>query len=155
MFRKILEKILFENKLCEMAYDRKTLLNEIRSQAIPLYNHILSILIFKQYSEWDQTIKDIVNDLTSILKRKQNRKWIKTKENLKKLLFEEHILDDNENNTNDAILFDSEKLSKDKKLKIQYIPNVKELENIYNKLIDKIWNKELLDREDIRNIISI
>ena len=155
MLKEILEKILFENPLCEMAYDRKTLLNEFRNQAFPLYEHILSILAFQQYSEWDQTIKDIINRLIKILLIKQNRKWIKTKENLKKLLFEEPILDDNKKQTNETIKEMTKLLSKEKQLDIRYIPNIDELENIYDKLIDKIWNKKSVDRDNIRKIINI
>jgi len=155
MLRKIIEKILFENKLCEMAYERKTLLNEIRNQAWPLYEHILAILTFQLYSDWDQTIQDIVNRLTKILNVKQNRKWIKNKEYLKELLFDEPILDGSEKDTNKAIEFECKALSKEKELVIQHIPNVKELEKIYNKIVEWIWNRKIIDRNDVRDLIKI
>jgi len=42
-----------------------------------------------------------------------------------------------------------------KGFKVSYIPNIDEIETIYDKIIDNIWNNNYLDIDEIKEIIKI
>jgi len=72
-----------------------------------------------------------------------------------KLLFEEPFLAGDEEETNNLLIKKSKRLEKSKKMKVKHIPTYNEVKDIYNILINKLWDEEYLDRDDIREIIKI
>jgi len=157
----IIEKLLFDNPLCYIAYERKEIRDKISSNDFDLLGSILFIIAFKGYINLEENINENVDDIIKIiyeissnLRSKISKKWIRNKRILKTLLFDIPVLDETKEDTNEYIKFLINKLEKDKGLKAKYIPNVNELESIYNKLIDKIWNKELIENETIYKIVD-
>jgi len=156
MLKEILVRILSEseNNILEMAFDRKQLMNKITDQSLPLLNHILNILYFQTYSDWDQTIADIYERIYDLIKIKKHRKLLDEKK-LFELLFEKPFVDGDEEDTDQCLIDDVYAKEKSKKMKVKHIPTYKEVEKIYKVLTNKLWNKKFLDRDDIREIIKI
>ena len=153
LLKKILIKILSEsnNDIIEMAFDRKKLISKIEEQSYPLFQHIMNILYFQTYSDWDQTITDIVNYLNSLMNIKKHKKFI-NKNKMLELLLIEPFFDDEEPDEYFKKL--SKSFENSKNMKVKYIPTFNEVENIYKKLIELIYENGA-NRNDIRKIIKV
>lgn len=156
MLKEILVRILSEseNDILEMAFKRKELMNKITDQSLPLLNYILNILYFQEYSDWDQTIADIYKLLYDLVDNNRHRKFLNEKV-LYELLFEKPFVCGSIEETNQCLKNKVYAKEKDKKMKVKHIPTYKEVEKIYKVLTNKLWNREFLDRDDIREIIKI
>jgi len=144
MLKEILIKLISEsdNEILEMTFNRKQLLEKIRNQAESLLEHILNILYFQTYSDWDQTIKDIYEELLKLIENPKHKKML-NKKILWKLLFEEPFLAGDEEETNNLLIKKSKRLEKSKKMKIMHIPTYNEVKDIYNILINELWVKNI------------
>ena len=127
MLKGLLLDIIMDTELFEMAFSRRELSLKIQNQADPLFEHITNIMMFSEVSDWDQTIRDIFKYINKMKFNKQN----------KKTLTNEFLLDNLYTKPYDEIDWDLLKNSKEdsKNMKVHYIPNDNDLEDIYIKLI--------------------
>lgn len=70
---KSLEEFIYNSNLLEMAFNRKQLIDKIKSHDNSIMEHTLNILFFQQFSDWDQTLADIINIFAGYYTVKQNK----------------------------------------------------------------------------------
>lgn len=134
-------------KLNEMAFSRAEIKEKLESWTYSLMDHILCLMSFKEDSNWNKTITNILVNINNLYKIKAHRKYISKETILDTMLYGPF-----EDSDEEWIEKDVKKLSK-KGMKIDKIPTFKEIEAIYDKLIDKSLTDDF-NKSDILKIIK-
>lgn len=134
-------------ELNEMAFSRAEIKEKLESWTPSLMDHILCLMSFKEDSNWNKTVTNILVNINNLYKLKAHKKYISKETILDTMLYGPF-----EDIDDDWIEKDVKKLSK-KGMKINRIPTFKEIEIVYNKLLDKALNDDF-DKIDILKIIK-
>lgn len=133
--------------LNEMAFSRAEIKEKLESWTYSLMDHVLCLMSFKEDSNWNKTITNILVNINNLYKIKAHRKYISKETILDTMLYGPF-----EDSDEEWIEKDVKKLSK-KGMKIEKIPSFKEIEMVYVKLIDKALTDDF-NKSDILRIIK-
>lgn len=131
----------------EMAFSRAEIKEKLESWTYSLMDHVLCLMSFKEDSNWNKTVTNILVNINNLYKIKAHRKYISKETVLDTMLYGPF-----EDSDEEWIEKDVKKLSK-KGMKIEKIPSFKEIEIVYEKLIDKALTDDF-NKSDILRIIK-
>ena len=144
---KFLEWINSENNINEMAFSRAELKEKLEKQSKPLMQLILCLMSFKEKSNWDKTVANILDGIYELYKIKAHKKYLTQETILDTLLYGPY-----EDIDEDWIEKEVNVLSK-KGMKIFKIPSFKEIEYVYIELL-KITLNGNISKSNVINIIK-
>lgn len=134
--------------LCDRYCIRKQLSNKLYDQSHSMINPILSIMVFKQYSDWDETIYYILLDIMS------DRHFMKRHRIMtKKFMFKKLYTEPYEDSDDEWIDFIVNDLTIRKSLKPRYRPSSEEIITVMKQLIDLVLDGSNT-REKIKQIFK-
>lgn len=131
----------------EMAFSRAEIKEKLESWTYSLMDHVLCLMSFKEDSNWNKTVTNILVNINNLYKIKAHRKYISRETILDTMLYGPF-----EDSDEEWIEKDVKKLSK-KGMKIEKIPSFKEIEIVYEKLIDKALTDDFT-KSDVLRIIK-
>ena len=133
--------------LNEMAFSRAEIKEKLESWTYSLMDHILCLMSFKEDSNWNKTVTNILVNINNLYKIKAHRKYISKESILDTMLYGPF-----EDTDEEWIEKEVKKLSK-KGMKIQKIPSFSEIEYIYEKILEKSLTEDF-NKSDILKIIK-
>lgn len=138
---------LHDLSINEMAFSRAEIKEKLEQWTHPLMDHILCLMSFKEESNWNKTVTNILVNINNLYKIKAHRKYLSKETILDTMLYGPFEDTDDEWIEKDVI-----KLSK-KGMKINKIPTFKEIELIYEKLVHLALNDNF-NKADILKLIK-
>ena len=131
-----------QKEINEMAFSRAEIKEKLEQHTYSLMDHVLCLMAFKEDSNWNKTVTNILVSIGNLYKIKSHRKYL-----TKETILDTMLYGPFEDIDDEWIEKDVKKLSK-KGMKIEKIPTFKEIENVYTKLIElslhENFNKQLV-----------